>query len=120
MVADLSSLLSGVTGVRVVAGGFFDYKRRDANSELLRLGAEEQTAVAALADSLATGPADEQIAMMKPGDFTFAFYRHGEPVLPVTYLHRGYVRWPGSRFDVPLLRPDDLVEWLIRWLSFRE
>ena len=78
VVADLSSLLSGVNGVSVVAGGVFDYKKRKANSELLRLGAEDHTAVAALVDSLATGPADEQVAMMTPGEFTFAFYRNGE------------------------------------------
>jgi hypothetical protein len=120
IVADLSRLLSRATSVRVVAGGNFDYKHRGANLELLRLGAEDHTAVAALVGSLATGSTDEEVAIMTPGDFTFAFYKQGDPLLPVTYIHRGYVRWPGSRFDAPLLRPADIVEWLIRWLSFAE
>lgn len=48
-VVDLSNLLAGATSVRVVSGGHFDYKNRAGNSELLRLGAEDRTAVDALA-----------------------------------------------------------------------
>src|SRR5690242_8447221 len=104
---NLSALLAAATSVRVVAGGHFDYEHRKSNAELLRLGDEDLAELGTLKESLATGPTVDQIALMQEGQFTFAFYREGRPFLPVTYVHRGFVRWPGSQFDAPLLRPDD-------------
>jgi hypothetical protein len=114
----LSVVLAGARRVRVVAGGTFDHRHRNAQETLA--AEDDPEAVASLREALQTARDDDGFSFMTPGDVTFAFYGEGHDLLAtVTYLAPDFIRWRGADHDLQLSDGPAVWAWLVRGVGSR-